>query len=276
MADIDYSSDALRVLSRFYRSDVLVYVEGDDDIPFWRSVFQQVPGYSVAVEGLGGSEEVEKWVRRIETGSASVIVARDADYKLVNGLVSADAKVVYSFGYSIENSLYTEGAIAKIAELCHRAAGPGEIEVATWLEHFSSSVRSLVILDAASQSEGLGVAVMGDNCSRFMVSDRSPLVCPTKSGARVAKALERVPADAVRRVERRLEEVGGYSAAFIRGHFLASGVLKYVASYAGRPVSGETLFTNAVNWFEREIASTHPHREYYFDSVSRALEDAVA
>lgn len=276
MAGIDYSSDALNVLSRFYGSDVFVYVEGDDDIPFWRSVFRQVPGYTVAVEGLGGSEEVEKWVRRIETGNAKVIVARDADYKVLSGLVSSSSKVIYSFGYSIENSLYTVGAIGKVAELCRRAAGPAEADVVRWLEHFSTTVRGLVVLDATSHCEGLGVAVLGENCSRFMVSERSAMACPVKSATRVNQVSGRISGEAVRRVERQLEEAGGYSAAFIRGHFLASAVLKYVADYAGRNVSGETLFTNAMNWFDREIASSHPHREYYLRSAGKALDEAMA
>ncbi len=41
MDEFHYSSEAENILNRFYQAEIMVYVEGDDDICFWETYFQQ-------------------------------------------------------------------------------------------------------------------------------------------------------------------------------------------------------------------------------------------
>ena len=60
MSDIQYSTDALNVLSDFYGVDTLVYVEGDDDVIFWQAIFEKFASRSVRFESVGGDAALAK------------------------------------------------------------------------------------------------------------------------------------------------------------------------------------------------------------------------
>jgi len=276
MAQLDHSLDAINVLNKFYRCSVLVYVEGDDDIPFWSAVFTELSGEDVAVEGLGGSEEVEKYLARVVDDDAKIVIARDADYSLVTGNRVTHDRVLYSFGYSIENSMYLTKAIVKIAAICNRKVAAPEAEVSKWLDTLTSECRALVVCDITSSLEGLGVAALGSNCDRFMRSEKSPEFDKEKISARIQDILPRVTANLRAKTEAILGNVGGYGMHFIRGHFLASAVLRYVAKHAGRSVSNETLYACGIGQFEKDIGRSHPHKEYYAAAVSRAVASCQA
>lgn len=271
MAQLEYSLDAVNVLRKFYRCKVLVYVEGDDDLLFWKSVFCEFGYEDVAVECLGGSEEVEKYIVHIERDQANIVVARDADYSLVNGARSKNDRVIYSYGYSIENSLYTPKIIKHISLLCHRKIAPVEAGIAAWMDNFCEALKAVVINDIASQLGGLGVAALGSNCGRYMQSKNSPLTSPAKITARLDELRQKISTELYEKAEDLIHKAGGYDVRFLRGHLLASAVLRFVSSHAERNVSQETLYTNSVTLFEKYISQTHPHKSYYKEAVGRAM-----
>ena len=271
MAQLEYSIDAINVLSRFYRCDILVYVEGDDDVPFWQAVFSELHNDTVAVEGVGGSPEADKYVRRITEDNARIVVARDADYLRVEDKLVAHDRVIYSYGYSLENSLYVPKIIERIAHICHRKIAPQEGSVSEWLEHLCSSLRPVVAYDVASDISGAGIACLGSNCEPFMRSRHSPLVDPAKVADRLKELGSKIPKKRLNEAEDAINNAGGYNSTILRGHLLASAVLRFVARHAARNVAYETLYVTAIAAFEREISLNHPHKQYYSEVVGRAV-----
>ncbi len=69
MAKLEYSVGAKNVLTRFYRVDKMLYVEGDDDVPFWEFMFEKFADFNVEVQEVGGKEELRKYVKLIDKAS---------------------------------------------------------------------------------------------------------------------------------------------------------------------------------------------------------------
>lgn len=272
MATLEYSIDALNVLSKFYRSDVLVYVEGDDDIPFWSAIFAMVDGPKVVVESAGGSEEVEKLVLRIENDGANLIVARDGDYTLYAGSRSPSDRVIYTYGHSMENSLYTREAIKRVAQLLHRKSAPSDDDVSAWIVAFVDALYPVAVYDLASALDGLTVAVLSDNCEAFMLNRTSPFTSQDKIRERLAQIERRIPKESRQRAQVALDHFGGYNEHFIRGHVFASAVLRFVREHAGKNVSNETLYAAAMSGFSTELRTNHPHAQHYARSTRRAID----
>jgi hypothetical protein len=276
MAQLEYSIEAVNVLKKFYRAEALVYVEGDDDIPFWTAVFSAAKGVSVAVECAGGVEEAEKFVRRIEEEDAKIIVARDSDYSLYAGRRSVSDRVVYTLGYSIENSLYTQSVIKRIAHILHRKVAPSDADVASWLRSFVDSLRRVITNDLAVSLSGLGIVALSDNCESFMVNNSSPFTSQAKIDARLARIEARVSQEARDRAEAALSDNGGFHDLVLRGHVLASAVLRFVREHSGRKVSHDTLYTTAIALFENNLWNGHEHANHYAAGVDRAVKSLMA
>lgn len=117
--------------SLFYDVDFVCYVEGEDgadhgdDIYFWSSIFRSVwPNRSVAFLCRGGKPQLESLARDvIKDNVESVAVAMDADYsRFFAGKIIDDPRVMYTYGYSWENDVYTpEATILAHRALCMRA-----------------------------------------------------------------------------------------------------------------------------------------------------------
>ena len=271
MARPEYSTNALNVLNRFYRCSALVYVEGADDVPFWRAVFDNLGDANTRIEALGGRAELEKYVDRVENDDANLIIAMDLDYAQLAGTRQAHERVIYTPGYSIENSLYVAKIVSKVAHLCHRVTAPEESDVAQWLSQLASALRPLVICDISSQLNALGVPALGANCEPYMTSRRSPLVAEERVSERLKQLAKSVPAATTTHAEKVVDENGGYDIRLLRGHVLESAVLRYVSAHASRNVARETLYTNAISVFGIELPRNHPHRNYFRSAVRTAL-----
>jgi hypothetical protein len=275
MAQLEYSLEALNVLRKFYRAQALVYVEGDDDVPFWTSVFATQGDMNVVVEPAGGVEELDKFVRRIEEEDACLIVARDADYTQFQGTRSNSDRVLYSHGYSIENSLYTRKAIRAIAHIAHRKTAPEHDDVDAWLTSLASSLRPVVVNDLASTLDKLGVVALSNNCESFMVNANSPLTSKVRIAARLKTIEARIPKESRDKAEAILTANCEYCEDHLRGHVLASAVLRFVREHSGRSVSNETLYSSAITMFSNDVAADHIHTDHYIDAANRALSSLL-
>jgi hypothetical protein len=274
VADLEYSLDAINVLNRFYRCEVLVYVEGDDDVPFWRTVFAAFYGETIAVESVGSSPDVDKYIARIVEEDAKLVVARDKDYLAITGQVVKHDRVVYTYGHSIENSLYVPGVIEKVAQVCHRKNAPKKGAVGSWMVRLCEVLRPVVIFDIANELGGFGISVLGLNCARFMKSARSSIIDPARVDAWIKEVGSRITERYRKAAEDAIVRGGGYDRRLVRGHVLASAVLRFVSTHAARNVAYETLYASAVSVFAREIEHDHPHRDYYRGVVERAAVSA--
>lgn len=277
MADLSYSDDALNVRNAFFGVKTIIYVEGDDDILFWKGVFEEVTTEPFEIESVGGAVPLDEYIEKIKTGELQAIAARDADFLPNLGTTSKDPKVVYTYGYSIENSLYTPISLKHLTDLWCKSSRLPAIECVNWLSSLATTLAPLIHLDIANAISDTGLPTIGDNCSRYMTSKHSETICPTKIAAAVAALNEQIPAAAVATAATSTSINQDNILIYLRGHFLASAVQRFIVRKAknfGKKVSisTESLYAAAVSYFSAAIKSTHPHRSHYIESARSAWE----
>ena len=142
----------------FY-SEILVYVEGYTDIPFYNEVLQN---YSCRIKSKNGKSECEKFATLLEHGNYPYVIVLDGDYEILESAQSPHQRIVWLHRHSIENYLLEEEPVEKFRH--YRA--PLEDS----LDRLSSSFREiaadteqkfkeLLILDVAHQRAKTGYKV---------------------------------------------------------------------------------------------------------------------
>jgi hypothetical protein len=277
MADLFYSDEALNVKSAFYRAKSMVFVEGDDDVLFWHEVFSKVPEASVEVESAGGSDQIDQYINKIISGELQAIAARDSDFlPHMTGIVN-DPRILYSFGYAIENSLYTVESITALTRQWCKNPRISAQDCTDWLADVAATLKPLIHLDLANRISNTGAGTVTDNCTRLMKSQTSCVPCKNKVTTQVTHATAMVPAHAQTRAQNTLGNRPEDLVRWLRGHFLASAVLKYVLSKAkalGKRIdlSTDSLYAAAVGHFGRVLGVSHPHQDHYIQTASAAYQ----
>jgi len=277
MADLFYSDEALNVKNAFYRAKSMVFVEGDDDVLFWHEVFSKVPEASVKVESAGGSDQIDQRINKILSGELQAIAARDSDFlPHITGIVN-DPRILYSFGYAIENSLYTAESITALTRQWCKNPRISVQDCIDWLADVAATLKPLIHLDLANRISNTGVVTVTDNCTRFMQNQNSCTPCTHKVTTQVTLASAKVPAHAQTLAEGKLGDQPEDLIRWLRGHFLATAVLKFVVSQAravGRScnISADSLYAAAIGHFGHALGVSHPHQDHYIQSAIAAYQ----
>lgn len=275
MSEIIYSSEALNVLNKFHRADIAVHVEGDDDIVFWKEVFKQFSNKKVEFIPSGGSPELDRRIGLIEAGLLNAFAARDSDYLVLRGASSTSPRILYSYGYSIENTLYCELSVATLAMLASRTNDDFLPVTKDWRSVFANAFFPLLRLDLANDIGGTGISVLGDNCSRYMENDSSKNPCPAKIGAKAIKSTSQLDTGSIAAADNIINKRGLEPWRWLRGHFIASGVQKFISNSVkgtGRRVSvaHEHIFCQAVLCVHQVLSNDIEQRSYYQKSITNA------
>lgn len=278
MAELQYSAEAINTLQKFYRCDTIVYVEGDDDEMFWATIFKCCADLKVVTQSMGGSSELDKQIERIVSEDLKVLAARDADFLICCNQYVSDPRVIYTYGHSIENTLYTEAAVAQIARFWCRDKGPDiKKETSKWMEVFHRNVEGLAAYDAANFLHDCGLSVAGDNVAKFAHRTRDHEIDPQKIQKHLALLTVTISDDMRHEAVAHSNQIGRAVSSWIRGHFLASAVLKFVSSRAKAvglkgQVSYEALYVGAMQFLESSLNPVHPHYEHYKESTLAAIQ----
>lgn len=275
MPELSYSNEALNVRGAFFGAKAVVYVEGDDDVLFWEDVFAKIADEHFEVEAVGGAPILDDYIERIASGQLTAIAARDADFLPTLGIFPSDPKVIYTYGYSIENSLYVPGTITQLVRSWCKTSRVPESECAEWLSEFAATIAPLVHLDVANAIAASGVPTIGDNADRFMATKASARACPKRVAAAVATTSPTLPSAAIRSAQSAVGTDPKVVLKYLRGHFIASAVHRFIVTKAnqlGRKVSisSESLYAAAVSLFKMALDSSHPHKDHYLESARAA------
>jgi hypothetical protein len=275
MPELSYSDDALNVRNAFFGAKVIVYVEGDDDVLFWHEIFSQVADDHFEVEPVGGAPALDEYICKIEAGRLSAIAARDADFLPLTGSCCPCPRVLYTYGYAVENSLYITEILMNLARSWCKTHRISVATCQSWLDEFAKGIASLVHLDIANTTSSAGVQTIGDNCTRFMKSANSATVCPTKVAKALALVAPKIPRSALSSAETVVGSSPDLVLRYLRGHALASAIHRFVVNQAktfGRKVSisAESLYAAAIAHFSRTLKTRHPHRTHYLNASTNA------
>lgn len=273
MADFDYSVEAKNVLNQFYSVDKIVYVEGDDDIPFWEVIFDKLANFSVEFESAGGKPELMKLVQAIEDGKADYLLALDSDYDAIMGLEFNPA-IIRTYGYSMENTLICAETLCKSLKTLLRLSikeSPHEM-CKKWMIGVGEAVRYFVACDIVNHVEGLGLSVIPDSSDRFMKSKNSCELCEEK----IKEYLDEL--SLIFREERALSELDRLNSSslslldILRGHFLFSSALRFLKIQARRlgrniSISKDMFYLAIITVFEGLFDQEHRHFAHYKEQI---------
>lgn len=243
MRELLYSKGALDTLQYFHRRRFVVYVEGKEDIPFWSALFHLAGVTDAYFKIAGGEKEVAKYAESIVVNGADIFVARDADFAELMNQQLDHPRVLYTYGYAIENSMCSIEAIGSLLRI-HLYSNDDQTQVAAaWIAESEVTARRLVELDIAVRIEGSGVEVPAGNAMRFLDPRTAALSKPKIE--QVTKPIEKkVSAAAITEAEIALKTCGKPLRSFFRGHFLVSAIMHYVCQQV-RSKTGSKLSLSA-------------------------------
>lgn len=147
---LTHSSEAISVTAQFYNKEVVVYVEGPDDVPFWDAMFSRVVSRDFyEISPVNGKEQLIPYVEGIEDGTIqNAFVATDLDYNLFTEKGrSTSAYVIYTYGHSIENTMFCPKSVSIFLRRVLKKTDQYSNEVNQWYDSILKTTRPLLALD---------------------------------------------------------------------------------------------------------------------------------
>jgi len=274
MDDFYHSEDANNIVHLFYDADAMVYVEGEDDVPFWEVIFDCLFNYRVEIQEVGGSKELEKYIEKMNLGKLQGIIACDSDFEVLKN-DSSNSNIIRTYGYSIENTFICPLTILKVVRSIGKIGAKNipTQELDEWLSYFHQTMKDLVIYDVYNELNTLGISIVGDNCSRFLKSKASYEICENKVNEFIEGVDFSVSQSDVDNITNIIGEIPRDFSDFIRGHFLFSAVSKFVSVVIKKinskiSLSNEALFGALLLAFENNFNNKHKHYSYYEGVIS--------
>jgi len=228
MTELRYSVPALNVLRRFHRASAVVFVEGDDDRHFWRNIAQANGLPSIYVESADGVKSLDEVEGKILNDGARVIIARDADHKPFTRDAVHHPRIVYTYGYSIENTLYCPNTINDLARKLARSLSDYTTIAFEWYSKFSKTAKELLIYDVANHRFKRGITVFGNSCHRFLESASSPYLSAKKVNNFLESLSTNFSQEEVNECVSLVEADPREIRWLIKGHFLTLAVVNLI------------------------------------------------
>ncbi|SQJ15263.1 Uncharacterised protein [Serratia rubidaea] len=270
-----WSDEAENVISMFYNADIMVYVEGVDDIGFWEIIFKKNGKFNVEVQDVGGCDALIPYMEKIASGQINAIVARDTDLNAFSSKIINHTNVIYTRGYSIENCILDEKVISRILKNIgkYNEREIQNIDVSSWLSDLYNNTEDLIALDIYNHVNLRGQSVVGDSCERFMQSKTSY----STSIEKINTYIQGLPDDFK---EQGLKIKEGLKFPnettinhWLRGHFLFSASLRFITNYLSKDerkksISKDSFYANMLTAFELYFTEEHNDYEYYNQKIA--------
>ncbi len=278
MTEFSYSTGAESIMNQFHGVDVMVYVEGQDDIPFWEFMFTKFTSISIEVQDVGSCSELEPYMQKIVSNQLNAIVACDMDFTAFNSDGFDHKNIIKTFSYSIENSMLhidnIHKAIKVIGRLPSRNVRKEDVE--DWLHDFYIQLEQLIKMDIYNEVNNLGVSVVGNNSTRLMRSRVSSELCSDKIEKYISKTIPQLTGYNHSVIDDLISEAGLENKQLLRGHFLFSAVSKFVKNYIKSKginvsLSNDALYSALILSLESTFTESNNEFQYY----KNALEEVA-
>lgn len=245
MDSIDYSTEALSAKSLFYNKSYIVYVEGKEDRHFWKYLFE-LAEKNVHIEDVGGIKEIEKYIKKIIEKNADFIVACDSDHSDFYQEKIIHPKVINTYGYSIENSLYNPFEIQKVIQKLSKTDVDVLAIINDWMQEFCNKIEELLVYDIANARFDKGIAVLPNNCTQFLNSKQSHSLSLQKVKEHIEKIKDGFTEDEITDIKKLIEKTPKNLWFHLRGHFLTIGVTNLIKSLVKDLDGTSPIFTSDV------------------------------
>lgn len=272
MREFNWSVSARSILSEFYEVDLLIYVEGQDDVPFWDIIISQFTIKKYKLKSAGDKNSLKKYF--VEKNSESTyLIAMDSDYDQLSNELN-NKEVMLTYGYSIENTLITPSVIQDLI-VTHSKVQKDSVDIEkikVWLEEFENAVEPLLAADILNRNRKVtSEQVIPDNSTRFY--DNGSLVPQSHKINEYLVQHGFVLNELFCR-----EQIQQFTIFEItKGHFVFSSVYNFIKkqidSYREKSVSisNESFYSFCISSFKNSFNNNHPHYKYYKDMVSHHI-----
>lgn len=261
MDSLNYSTEALSAKSLFYNKSFTVYVEGKDDRHFWKYLFE-LAEKNIYIEDVGGVKEIEKYIKKIIEEDADFIVACDSDHSDFYQEKIIHPKVINTYGYSIENSLYNPLEIQKIIQKLSKTNVDVMSIINNWIEEFSNKIEELLVYDIANARFNKGIAVLPNNCTQLLNSKQSHSLNLQKVKEHIEKIKNNFNEDEIIEVKKLIKKSPKNLWFHLRGHFLTIGVTNLIKSLVKQLDGTSPIFSSDVLY-----AFTIDYRENWEEKI---------
>jgi len=246
---VRYSIEALNIRGEFFKKKVIVYVEGDDDVIFWNELFVKYGYKNFRIEKVGGKKNLEKYENDILVKNAKIIVASDRDYTEFTNNAKSDPRIVKTYGYSIENTMYCPKRINQAIMFCSKDKCEMSTKIEKWMKKFEKECRLLLVYDIANMIYNKGVSVFGDSCYKYLEDNNSCNISKDKVMRKIYEIKDLFEKEEINEIKRKIRRSKKESRYLIKGHFLTASVINYIKEYLKKQgvkvkISGDTLFAN--------------------------------
>ncbi|MCT3899504.1 DUF4435 domain-containing protein [Elizabethkingia anophelis] len=232
MDSLEYSNDALEVISHFYNCDDTIYVEGKDDVIFWKNIFS-ISNKKVHIEDVGGIEELKKYIDKIINENVEIYVAKDNDYCDFFDTTAVNERIYTTYGHSIENTLYNINTIKSIIKNFSRIQDDNlpvdvEKEINDIILNFETSIKQILIYEITNEIYQKGISVLGANTCKFLKNNQSIELCENKITNFIEEIKNNFQESELNSISEKLEQNDKPLWFIVRGHFLTNFVINII------------------------------------------------
>ena len=284
---LTHSAPAISITHEFYNTQVMVYVEGDDDIPFWDELFKKiVPDDFYTIEQVGGKNNLRNCINAIKRGDiTNVIVACDSDYNRIlydnTSTLYDNPLIIMTQGHSIENTMFCPRTVAKYIKNVLKTTTDYYPLTKTWYEQFCSLSLKLLPYDILNQEEfennddSNKKKVYNERFHRLQDDSNPTMLSENKIEVLISKIKSNYKESDIIDIENRIAVDSREPRYIIQGHFLEIAVMNYIRETIKKAkkvaLSNEAIFTSFIDC-NTQCNSICNDRQVLFQQIETAYQ----
>ncbi len=282
-----HSDSAISITHEFYNTQVMVYVEGDDDIPFWDELFKKkVPDAFYTIEQVGGKNNLRNHINAIKKGNiTNVIVACDSDYNRIlydnTSALHDNPLIIMTYGHSIENTMFCPKTVSKYIKNILKTATNYYPITKSWYDHFCSISKRLLPYDILNQegfdddNDSNKKKVFNERFHRLQDNSNPTILSEGKIEEFITRIKCNYKNSDVIDIERRIAEDPREPRYMIQGHFLEIAVMNFIRETIKKQknvaLSNEAIFTSFIDC-NTQCNSICDDRQFLFKQIETAYQ----
>ena len=252
----------------FY-SEILVYVEGYTDIPFYNAILQN---YNCRIKAKNGKPECEKLATFLGHDNYPYVVILDGHYDILKSTRSQHRRVILLHRHSYENYLIEEEPIKQFCRDRVSSEDSLEERLASdefkgFAENIEVKFKDLLILDVAHQLSKTGQKTFFQTPDRFFKAHFQDDQIQKQQEA----AAEGIDIESANHAKNLVENYlrDHRLIALLPGHFAFGIMRRLISNKVGKSIPNEEirLYLSRVVW---QLVKTQDH-----NSLKRRLRKAV-
>lgn len=280
MDDFFYSGEAENITNLFYGVDTMVYVEGEDDIPYWEIMFNKFSELKVEIHDVGSCTALVPYIEKVCAGELDAIVAMDKDFNIFLEQNYSHPNVIFTPKYAVENCLVNNNNVIKTIRAISKVSlkNIDSVYIDKWFDDFAECFSMLIALDIYNAKYKKGISILGktDTADRFFKNKNSCHLCVNKINEFTEIKQKDLIGFDKNEILNEVRDKGYEIIDFARGHFLFSAVTKFMKNYISKlgcnvTVSNGAFFGHLILSLENNLNSEYSSFEYLkgqFDKIN--------